>query len=184
MTSPPPSDALDVLELMRAAAIARSAGDMSSVYALDAVHEFPFTRPGVPARAEGRDAIMNFITAFWSTSPLRYERYRTIAIHGTADRRPDHPRTARRHPGRGRPLDRRLRPAVGRRAHHRRPAASGGRIVEPVGLIDEYRARVYPVLVGGGIPFFAQRGRRVDLELVETRTFSSRVVYLRYRVAR
>jgi dihydrofolate reductase len=52
-----------------------------------------------------------------------------------------------------------------------------------LGLIDEYRARVYPVLVGGGIPFFAQRERRVDLELVETRTFSSRVVYLRYRVA-
>jgi dihydrofolate reductase len=53
-----------------------------------------------------------------------------------------------------------------------------------LGLIDEYRARVYPVLVGGGIPFFAQRGRRVDLELVESRTFSSRVIYLRYRVAR
>ena len=53
-----------------------------------------------------------------------------------------------------------------------------------LGLIDEYRARVYPVLVGGGISFFPQRGRRVDLELVETRTFSSRVVYLRYRVAR
>ncbi|MEV6740289.1 dihydrofolate reductase family protein [Streptomyces sp. NPDC051104] len=52
------------------------------------------------------------------------------------------------------------------------------------GLIDEYRARVYPVLVGGGIPFFPQRERRVDLELVETRTFNSRVVYLRYRVAR
>jgi dihydrofolate reductase len=53
-----------------------------------------------------------------------------------------------------------------------------------LGLIDEYRARVYPVLVGGGIPFFPQRERRVDLELLETRTFSSRVVYLRYRVAR
>ena len=53
-----------------------------------------------------------------------------------------------------------------------------------LGLIDEYRAVVYPVLVGGGIPFFPQRERRVDLELVETRTFSSRVVYLRYRVAR
>jgi dihydrofolate reductase len=53
-----------------------------------------------------------------------------------------------------------------------------------LGLIDEYRARVYPVLVGGGIPYFPQRERRVDLELVETRTFSSRVVYLRYRVAR
>jgi dihydrofolate reductase len=52
------------------------------------------------------------------------------------------------------------------------------------GLIDEYRVVVYPVLVGGGIPFFPQRERRVDLELVETRTFSSRVVYLRYRVTR
>jgi dihydrofolate reductase len=53
-----------------------------------------------------------------------------------------------------------------------------------LGLIDEYRAMVYPVLVGGGIPFFAKRERRVDLELVETRTFSSNVVYLRYRVTR
>ena len=53
-----------------------------------------------------------------------------------------------------------------------------------LGLIDEYRARVYPVLVGGGLPFFPHSERRVDLELVETRTFSSRVVYLRYRVAR
>ena len=52
------------------------------------------------------------------------------------------------------------------------------------GLIDEYRARVSPVLVGGGIPFFPQHERRVDLEVVETRTFSSGVVYLRYRVAR
>ena len=53
-----------------------------------------------------------------------------------------------------------------------------------LGQIDEYRAIVYPVLVGGGIPFFPQRERRVDLQLVETRTFSSRFAYLRYRVAR
>ncbi|TXL85420.1 dihydrofolate reductase family protein [Streptomyces sp. IB2014 016-6] len=51
-------------------------------------------------------------------------------------------------------------------------------------LIDEYRARVYPVLVGGGLPFFPHDERRVDLELVETRTFNSKVVYHRYRVAR
>ena len=51
-------------------------------------------------------------------------------------------------------------------------------------LIDEYRIRVYPVLLGGGVPFFPQSERRVDLELVESRTFSSKVVYLRYRVAR
>ena len=53
-----------------------------------------------------------------------------------------------------------------------------------LGLIDEYRARVYPVLVGGGIAYFPQRQHRVDLEIVEPRTFSSKVVYLRYRVAR
>ena len=51
-------------------------------------------------------------------------------------------------------------------------------------LIDEYRAVVHPVLVGGGVPYFPRRERRVDLELVETRTFSSRFVYLRYRVTR
>jgi dihydrofolate reductase len=51
-------------------------------------------------------------------------------------------------------------------------------------LIDEYRLLVYPVLVGGGIPYFARNERRVDLELVETRTFSSKVVYIHYRVVR
>ena len=52
-----------------------------------------------------------------------------------------------------------------------------------LGLIDEYRPRIYPVLVGGGIPFFPQHERRVDLELVETRAFSSGVVHLCYRAA-
>ncbi len=51
-------------------------------------------------------------------------------------------------------------------------------------LIDEYRPRVHPVLLGGGIPYFPQRERRVDLQLLGTRTFNSRVVYVRYRVAR
>ena len=53
-----------------------------------------------------------------------------------------------------------------------------------LGLIDEYRTRVYPLLVGGGISYFPQHERRVDLELLESRTLSSNVVYLRHRVAR
>jgi dihydrofolate reductase len=53
-----------------------------------------------------------------------------------------------------------------------------------LGLIDEYLVMVYPVLVGGGTPFFPRSERRVDLELVETRTFGSKVVCLRYRVVR
>ncbi|MDX3518974.1 dihydrofolate reductase family protein [Streptomyces scabiei] len=52
------------------------------------------------------------------------------------------------------------------------------------GLIDEYQVMLYPVLVGGGIPFFSRDERRVNLDLVETRTFGSRFVFLRYRVTR
>jgi dihydrofolate reductase len=51
-------------------------------------------------------------------------------------------------------------------------------------LIDEYRPWVHPVLVGGGIPFYPQSERRVDLELLESRPFGSQAVYYRYRVAR
>ena len=51
-------------------------------------------------------------------------------------------------------------------------------------LIDEYRAMVYPVLVGGGIPYYPQHERHVDLELVESRVFEPNVVYHRHRVRR
>lgn len=53
-----------------------------------------------------------------------------------------------------------------------------------LGLIDEYYLRVFPVLVGGGLPFFARDEQRVDLELLETRAFDSGVAYLRYRARR
>jgi dihydrofolate reductase len=49
-----------------------------------------------------------------------------------------------------------------------------------LGLVDEYRPFVSPVVLGGGTPFFPALEERIDLELVETRTFGSRVVYLRY----
>ncbi len=50
-----------------------------------------------------------------------------------------------------------------------------------LGLIDEWRLFVSPVLLGGGTPYFPTLDEKIDLELVETRTFRSRVVYLRYR---
>jgi dihydrofolate reductase len=49
-----------------------------------------------------------------------------------------------------------------------------------LGLVDEYLPKVYPVLVGGGIPFFPREEHRQDLELVESRSFRSGVVCLRY----
>jgi ketosteroid isomerase-like protein len=74
-----------VLEHCRQAAINQSVDDMRRVYALDAVHEFPFAYPGVPSLFEGRDEIVNWIAAGWTANPLRYERYRTLAIHDTGD---------------------------------------------------------------------------------------------------
>jgi dihydrofolate reductase len=50
-----------------------------------------------------------------------------------------------------------------------------------LGLIDEYRLFVTPVVLGGGTPYFPALDERINLELVETRTFASRVAYLRYR---
>ena len=77
--------ARQVLESFRQAAINQSADEMSRVYALDAVHEFPFTHKGLPSRLEGRDEIVNWMAAGWKAYPLKYERYRTLAIHDTSE---------------------------------------------------------------------------------------------------
>ena len=50
-----------------------------------------------------------------------------------------------------------------------------------LGLIDEYRLFVSPVVLGGGTPYFPALDERINLELAETQTFGSRVVYVRYR---
>ncbi len=52
-----------------------------------------------------------------------------------------------------------------------------------LGLVDDFQPFVYPVLVGGGKPFFPSLDQIVSLSLVETRTFGSRVVYLHYERA-
>jgi dihydrofolate reductase len=53
-----------------------------------------------------------------------------------------------------------------------------------LGLVDELRMFRNPVVVGGGTPFLPPVTEDVALELVETRTFGSRVIYERYRRAR
>ncbi|MEA2151051.1 MAG: hypothetical protein QOD69_2881 [Solirubrobacteraceae bacterium] len=50
-----------------------------------------------------------------------------------------------------------------------------------LGLIDEYRLFVSPVVLGAGTPYFPALEERIALELVETRAFGSLVFYMRYR---
>jgi dihydrofolate reductase len=53
-----------------------------------------------------------------------------------------------------------------------------------LGLVDELRMFRYPVVVGGGTPFLPPVTEDFALDLIETRTFASRVIYERYRRAR
>jgi dihydrofolate reductase len=52
-----------------------------------------------------------------------------------------------------------------------------------LGLVDEFRLFVRPVVLGSGTPFFPTLDHRINLDLIETRTFGSRVVYQRYQRA-
>lgn len=53
-----------------------------------------------------------------------------------------------------------------------------------LGLVDELRIFRSPVVVGGGTPFLPPVTEDVRLDLLETRTFASRVIYERYGSAR
>jgi dihydrofolate reductase len=53
-----------------------------------------------------------------------------------------------------------------------------------LGLVDELRMFRNPIVVGGGTPFLPPVTEDVPLDLIETRTFGSRVIFERYGRAR
>jgi len=53
-----------------------------------------------------------------------------------------------------------------------------------LGLVDELRIFRNPVVVGGGTPFLPPVTEHIALDMIETRTFGSRVIYERYQRAR
>jgi len=53
-----------------------------------------------------------------------------------------------------------------------------------LGLADEIRYSIVPIVIGDGIPFFAGLGRDVALHLVEVKAYTSGIVALRHAVRR
>jgi len=51
-----------------------------------------------------------------------------------------------------------------------------------LGLVNEVRYSIMPILIGEGIPFFEKLDRDVGLHLVEMKAYSSGMVALRYEV--
>ncbi len=50
-----------------------------------------------------------------------------------------------------------------------------------LGLIDEYWLYIFPIILGSGKPMFQPVDKKHNLRLLETHTFSSNVVLLRYQ---
>ena len=53
-----------------------------------------------------------------------------------------------------------------------------------LGLVDELRIFRIPIVLGGGTPHLPPTAEPIPLELIESRTFGSRVIYERYRRVR
>jgi dihydrofolate reductase len=60
-------------------------------------------------------------------------------------------------------------------------ATLAGAAIE-LGLVDELRMFRNPYVVGGGTPFLPPVAQAIPLDLVETRTFGSCVIFERYRL--
>ena len=53
-----------------------------------------------------------------------------------------------------------------------------------LGLVDEFRLSIHPVILGEGKPLFIDIKQRFNLKMVNARTFSSGVVQLIYHLER
>jgi len=77
-------------------------------------------------------------------------------------------------------MNRRLRPAF-RSIWFVGGGAVSGECLR-LGLVDEVRYSILPILIGDGIPFFEKLDRDVALHLVETKAYKNGMVALRYQV--
>lgn len=57
-----------------------------------------------------------------------------------------------------------------------------GKALFQAGVIDEVGLNIHPLLLGSGVPLFPEIGRRVELELLETRRLEGGCVLANYKV--
>ncbi|MFF7073889.1 nuclear transport factor 2 family protein [Streptomyces pseudovenezuelae] len=75
----------EVLARYQRAMLDKSADDLADLYAVDAVHEFPFLFPGMPERYEGREEVRAGYRAAWDASPAQPQEIREVAVHENTD---------------------------------------------------------------------------------------------------
>lgn len=74
-----------VLERYYCAMLHLSADELADLYAVDAVHEFPFLAPGRPERYHGREEVRKGYQAAWDATSVRLEEIHEVAVHETTD---------------------------------------------------------------------------------------------------
>ena len=75
----------EILARYQRAMLDKSADDLADLYAVDAVHEFPFLFPGMPPRHEGREEVRAGYRAAWSASPAQPQEIRDVVVHDSTD---------------------------------------------------------------------------------------------------
>ncbi|MFF1906936.1 nuclear transport factor 2 family protein [Kitasatospora sp. NPDC058218] len=75
----------EVLARYQRAMLDKSADDLADLYAADAVHEFPFLFPGMPARYQGREEVRAGYRAAWGASPAQPQEIREVVVHESTD---------------------------------------------------------------------------------------------------
>ncbi|MFF4352796.1 nuclear transport factor 2 family protein [Streptomyces sp. NPDC001530] len=73
-----------VLEAYHQAIVEADADAVADLYAVDAVHEFPFLFPGV-TDYHGREEVRAGYRAAWEQSPARTEKVVEVAVHAGKD---------------------------------------------------------------------------------------------------
>ena len=75
----------ELLTRYHQAMLNKSADDLADLYAVDAVHEFPFLSPGMPERYQGREEVRTGYRAAWGASPAQPQEIRDVVVHENTD---------------------------------------------------------------------------------------------------